>query len=222
MEEQEDPEFLSCKDTPKLQLHIEQLSVCMIWRLAEQLFYNEGNKEEATSRQVRGAETWSSQDPHPQYGNPQVGGVHKHEVLPRGVRSLISTIRHSSPGTHTRKMSFLSIWFWKQVGLTSRRGGRLQETETPLLMGSCTNSLALSPAQRQQYEKHWDICEKMHSLTLGPMLKEQGYIGAFSMAEAPVRCHLKKFSLYLAGLVLAGTILDFSIIGGYFILFFAS
>ena len=113
-------------NTPKLQLHIEQLFLRTTWRLAERLFYNEGRKEKVQWDR-RGREAiWL--DPTALVGDPE----EEDEVASLG--SLLKEqgfqphVGHLSPGVQRQEVA--PPWL---VLETSRAYQRLQETKTLLL-----------------------------------------------------------------------------------------
>ena len=101
-------------NTSKLQLHMERLSLRTTWRLAEQMFYNQGYKKRTTGSLVGGEEK-SSQDPRSWYVT-QKKKYHSLGILPKeqGVwaRHWVSQPWGLAAG---RKTPWL---VWKLVGLT--------------------------------------------------------------------------------------------------------
>ena len=96
--------------TPKLQLHIELLSLRITWRPIEQIFHTYGYKEQATLKWVEGVETKSSQDlPYPPTPHVVITTV---EVIPeeRGVQAV-------AWGTCTRKRSPITSSFGNEQDL---------------------------------------------------------------------------------------------------------
>ena len=78
--EYEDPELTYSTNTSKSQVHIEQLLLRMTWRLSEQCFYNQDDKERTTELLEGGEEKQPNQDPHPSNW-PRRGGIYIGSVI---------------------------------------------------------------------------------------------------------------------------------------------
>ena len=102
-------------NTPKLQLHIEQLFLKTAWRLAERLFYNEDHKEKVQWDRKGREAIWLG--PTALVGDPerrtksQAWGA---SLRSRGFSPTLDTL---AQGSSARKLRLLG-WFWKPAGLT--------------------------------------------------------------------------------------------------------
>lgn len=87
----------------------------MTWIQAEKIFHNWRYKQGATTRQVGGIETQSSQNPHVRADNPKTERISQ---LQRS--SLRSKCSEPAPESCTKKMSPQNIRFWNPARLTFR------------------------------------------------------------------------------------------------------
>lgn len=119
-------------DTPKLWLPVGQLSWSRIWKLTEQIFYNEDVEESAHWEEQKYVHKLVKT--HTPGDEPQPRGVLNHKIPPKGqgfdphmeLHSLMGLCWENKPPQH------LAL---KAVGFTCRRAGELWETETLLLKG---------------------------------------------------------------------------------------
>ena len=65
----------------KLQLHIEWLSLKLIWGLEEQVFFNQGHREKSAWSQVEGEENNLFGNHAPRGQNRRGGGYHRFVIL---------------------------------------------------------------------------------------------------------------------------------------------
>ena len=102
----------------KLPLHIEQISLRMTWRLADQLFYKKGYKERTTQSQVGGEDKWSRPDPHPYCMTQKRREYHKLKDPPweaRGSSPILST-----PALGSGTGRWVPLAGWKTSGAYQR------------------------------------------------------------------------------------------------------
>lgn len=110
-----------------------------------------------------------------------------------------------NPGDLHREDEPHNVRCWKPVGLTTGRARELWETGTPLVKGSCTDSLSLHLSTDEATWKVPGLYEKeICWLILGPVLEGQGSGKTSFRDRSAGACHFVMLCFYLPGLALAG------------------
>lgn len=163
-------------DTPNWQLNMEEL---LLKRPSRTVLSQETVKED--NQDGRREKDAASPNPHLQYGNPQWEGSHKSEASLQGVEGWCPTLGTPSLETCTGETNPQNVWFWKTMGLMSRKSKGLQGTVILLLMSSRADSLAPRSNKKASVCKATRLyVKKIHLLILKYLSEGQGPVGTLS------------------------------------------